>query len=246
MDKKVIGVLTVAGLLLVGGERAYAAAFTVEDWSLGSFILMPNGMVADGQGSTTPQNPFSETHRATWGEFSITTAHDFSWSESTGRFLTETQMAADGLNEPLPTTNLDERLWISTTRPVPLSYSLEFSFNLPTDSMKARMSFGIFDPANSEFLVAETFIQDTLQGTGPGMFSLSGDVLLPANRTWNIVSIMELATSTGSSGVATGTGSIELQLAPEPQAGLLLMLGSLFAMLKRRRPLDVRRRSSAP
>lgn len=220
--------------VLAGGGRARAAAFTVDDWSLGSVVFTPNGMVADGQGSTSPQNPFTEVHEGTWGAFSITTSHDFSWAESVGRFLTETQLAAAGLNEPLPTTTLDERLWITTVDAVPMSYSLEFSFNLPTNSMNARMTFGVVDPSNSEFLVSESFIQDTLGGTGPGRFAISGDIVLPANRTWNIVSVMEINTSTGSSGVATGIGSIDLQLTPEPATSLLIALAALLILLGRR------------
>lgn len=210
---------------------AYAGPLTVDSWVLGVSIQSSN---TTSTGSATVSNPYIATHHRTLGNDWVTANYDFSWAEQ-GRFLVNSSLAATATSLQSTLSGISGRIKITPSEDILVTYHAVFDVTLPADPMTAQLNAGILDVSTGEQIMDITESHSTLFGTGFRHLEDSGEVVVPANRTWDFTYSFDIYPHWWSAGnQGSGTGYIEFLIIPEPATlGLLLVAG--YALIRRAR-----------
>ena len=116
-----------------------------------------------------------------------------------------------------------------------LSVGSFLNYSLPTYGLYAHLGFGVRDLTLNQQLFSQSENYDTvLDPTGPGVLSIIGNVILPADHQLRVNYGITLDTFGASSGLATADGAVNFIITPEPSTLTLLAAGGLLCRPRRR------------
>jgi hypothetical protein len=238
-------VLVALGLGRPAGARA--DAFTVEQWFLDVVVQDSSTSEHVSAGFRTVQNPFQDSHSVALASGLTTAAaeYDFSWFPDYGSFGIEASLQAEdtgGFHVGAVSRGL---IYLEPTVDLTVLVSGAYSYDLPVGSLATDFSILVADAETYEIFFYDFQGDDTfLDPSASGTFTMEGEAVLPAGRTYLMDYTMDLDAYGSTGALATGSGWVNFQIIPEPATATLLLLPAAVLLLRRRTPRRYSGRSS--
>ena len=224
-------------------DLAFGAAFTIDDWSIGTSLIDPDSH--ESVGSNSPENPFQAIQSLTInnGTSSAQTDHDLSWTDNSGTF----QMGVGHVAQDAPINSYlyaasSGGIYVTPLQPILLTIGGVYDYNAPASGFTTSLSIVVTrlqEPSDSILMV------QSLSG-GPGHYKPSVGTLtindehvsLTPGFQYEIYYSAKLRTSGSNTGViSTADGNVHftLRAIPEPSTVALFCLALGTRLLRRAR-----------
>jgi len=226
-----------AAFCLVACSSAYGQ-IVVTDWFLTTGIqnLAPGGG-QQGAFFETVQNPFHDSHSATFGPGTATTAYDFAWSDDSGSFQIVGSHVTPDLGGSLYRSVSTGSIFFVTTTPLIAHLTGSYSYFMPVGGMDIGVTYSISNPAFTTNYIQIAGQADTLVSPAPagGTFQWDRTGLIPANQPCILRYDIQVRASGNSGALANGSGSFNLTFQPIPEPATLVIF-TVGVTLVRRNP----------
>ncbi len=223
-------------------EPAMGDGFTIDQWSLGTGVYISYTGQSASAGSGVVQNPYSETFFIPLGNSYSSTTHEYSWSEpdGVGSFLMDIDQRAEGVPSGASPNHAgtDNRMWFTAEEDLWMTIDGVFSYHLPVDLMTAAFEVRVgYDAHPGNLFIGGGEVITFPVAPISGDLTASGQFLVPAGETYFLSTRAYVRTSLNTLGhFATGSGYVNVSLAPVPEPTTLSFLAiPILALIRRPR-----------